>query len=250
VVNKNRRISVGFLGFHGFIALRDIKYSDAWKDENVVSMLKEAKMTVEVEGIGYSRELGQPDPTKFTGLAPTGSTAPLAGVSSSGQSIEYPYGIRRVRFADGDPELEVKIKEGYNHYPDDDAQNTTIVDFWFENPLISKVKVNGGDPNIVEGQGDVSVENYLQMQAMLQENYVDNAISFTIPLSEKNMPSEIEMEESIAEVLGRIKGCTMYPDRSRKNSPFESKTREEFEAYTGRKEVMQVEQECKGGCPI
>lgn len=250
VVSRNRRISVGFLGLHGFLSLRGIRYSDGWKDESVISMFKEAKMTVEMEGLGYSRELGQPDPTKFTGLAPTGSTASLAGVSTSAQTIEYPYGIRRVRYADGDPELQVKIAEGYPHYPDDDAQNTTIVDYWFENPLISKVKVNGGNPDIVEGQGDVSVENYLQTQAMLQDVFVDNAISFTIPLSEKNMPGEDEMEKSVAEVLGRIKGCTMYPDRSRKNSPFESKTREEFEAYPGRKEIMQAEAECKGGCPI
>lgn len=249
VVDLNRRISVGFFGLHGYLSLQGVKYSEAWKDPRVVKTLKTAHQVVIAEGTSYSLNLGQPVPTQFTGLAPTGSTASLAGTATSAQTIEYPYGIRRVRYADGDAELEVKKTEGYNNYPDDDAQNTTIVDYWFENPLISKVKVNGGDPGIVEGQGDVSVENYLQMQAMLQSAYVDNAISFTIPLSEKNMPDEEEMEASINKVLGKIKGCTMYPDRSRKNSPFEQKTREEFEAYPGRKEIMQVEAECKGGCP-
>lgn len=250
VVNKNRRISVGFFGFHNFLALRGKKYSDAWKDTEITGMFRHMFGVVQNEASTYSSTLGQPTPVKCTGLAPTGSVAPMAGTSTSAQTIEYPYGIRRVRYADGDPELEVKKSEGYNHYPDDDAQNTTIVDYWFENPLISRVKAEGGDPSIIEGQGDVSVENYLQMQAMLQENYVNNAISFTIPLSVQNMPTEDEMEKSVASVLGRVKGCTMYPDKSRKNSPFEPKTREEFDAYSGRKEVTQVEVECKGGCPI
>jgi len=249
VVNKNRRISVGFLGLHGYLALQGVRYSEAWKDERVKKTLRQAANVVDREAEYYSVAMGQPIPVKNTGLAPTGSVAPMAGTSTSGQTIEFPYCKRRVRYANGDAELISKIKEGHIHYPDDDAQNTTIVEYWCENPLISKVKVNGGDPDIVEGQGEVSVENYLQTQAMLQEQYVNNAISFTIPLSEKNTPTEDEMEKSIVAVLGRVKGCTMFPDRSRKNAPFEALTREQFEKYEGRKEIMQVEQECKGGCP-
>jgi ribonucleoside-triphosphate reductase (thioredoxin) len=249
VVNKNRRISVGFLGFHGYLSLQGVRYSEAWKDERVKKTLRQARGVVDRESEYYSVALGQPIPVKNTGLAPTGSVAPMAGTSTSAQTIEFPWYKRRVRYANGDPELMTKIKEGYVNYPDEDAQNTTIVEYWCENPLISKVRANDGDPDIVEGQGDVSVENYLQMQAMLQENYVNNAISFTIPLSEKNTPTEEEMEKSMAAVLGRIKGCTMYPDRSRKNAPFEALTREQFEKYEGRKEIMQVEAECKGGCP-
>lgn len=249
VVNKNRRISVGFLGFHGYLSLQGVKYSEAWRNERVKKTLRQAASVVDREAEYYSVALGQPIPVKNTGLAPTGSVAPMAGTSTSGQTIEFPWYKRRVRYANGDPELVTKIKEGYVNYQDDDAQNTTIVEYWCENPLISKVKANGGDPDIVEGQGDVSVENYLQMQAMLQEQFVNNAISFTIPLSEKNTPTEDEMEKAIVSVLGRIKGCTMFPDRSRKNAPFEALTREQFEKYEGRKEIMQVEQECKGGCP-
>lgn len=249
VVKENRRIGVGFGGMHNFLSLRGKQYSTAWKDMEFVSMLRGAFNIVKNEGSTYSEQLGQPTPDKNTCLAPMGSTISLPGASPSGQTIENPYFIRRVRYADGDPELKVKVSEGYPNYPDDDADRTTIVEFWCENPIVSKVKANYGDPTLIEGQGEVSVENYLQMQAMLQENWADNALSFTIPLSETNMPSEDEMEKSVAKVLGRVKGTTMFPDRSRKNSPFESLTREQFEAYTGRKEIMQTEAECKGGCP-
>lgn len=250
VVLANRRIGVGFFGFHNFLSLRGIQYSTAWKDESVVGLLKDMRLIVEGTAISYSDELKQPRPAKNTTLAPTGSTASLVGTATSAQTIEDVWFIRRVRYADGDPELLVKISEGYTNYPDPDAQNTTIIEYWCENPLVAKVKANGGDPGIIEGQKQVSVENYLQMQAMLQEVYADNAISFTIPLSEFNTPTEDDMEKMVFTALGRVKGTTMYPDRSRKNSPFESLTREQFESYSGRKEIMQVEAECIGGCPI
>lgn len=250
VVDRNRRIGVGFLGFHGFLALRNMKYSECWKDESIKKMLKESKNTVEHEAYRYSQMLGIPVPVKNTTLAPTGTTASLIGCSSSGQTIVDPWYLRRVRYADGDPELAVKISEGYIHYPDTDAQNTTIVEYWCEDPLVSKVRASGWDVSIVESQKQVSVENYLQVQAMLQEEYADNAISFTIPLADQNMVSEDELEKLLVGVLGRVKGTTMYPDRSRKNSPFESLTQQQFESYEGRKEIAYSEVECVGGCPV
>lgn len=249
VVNRNRRISVGFFGFHGLLSLRGIKYSDAWKDATVIKMLVDARKVVQAEAPKYATQLDIPIPVKNTGLAPTGSTAALPGTSTSAQTIEDPYFIRRVRYANTDLELVVKRSEGHNWYPDPDAQDTTIVEYWCENPLIAKVKSVGLDPGIVEGQKQVSVENYIQMQAMLQECYADNAISFTIPLAESNMPTEDEMERLLVAALGRVKGTTMYPDRSRKNSPFESLTKEQFEQYQGPKQIAQVEDVCKTGCP-
>lgn len=250
VVDRNRRIGVGFFGFQGYLVLRGLKYSEAWRDEGVRSMLRSARITVESEACHYAKQQGIPVPAKNTTLAPTGSTTSLVGTSASAQTIPDPWYLRRVRYADDDAELAVKKSEGYKWYPDPDAQNTTIVEYWCEDPLISKVRAAGWDVSLVEGQKQVSVENYLQMQAMLQEVYADNAISFTIPLADSNMPTEEEMERLIVSVLGRVKGTTMYPDRSRKNSPFESLTREQFESYSGRKEVTQAEIECKGGCPI
>ncbi len=250
VVNRNRRIGVGFFGFHGYLSLRGIRYSDAWKDEDVKKTLRTAREVVQKEASGYSAILGIPAPVKNTTLAPTGTTSSLVGTSSSAQTIVDPWYLRRVRYADNDPELAVKKSEGYVTYPDTDAQNTTIVEYWCEDPLVSKVRAAGWDVAIVESQKQVSVENYLQMQAMLQEEYADNAISFTIPLAENNTPTEDEMEKSLVAVLGRVKGTTMYPDKSRKNSPFESLTQEQFEKYEGRKEVSYAEVECIGGCPV
>lgn len=250
VVDSNRRIGVGFFGYQAYLNIRGIKYSDGWKEESVVKMVKEARATVQQEGVDYANLQGIPVPTKNTCLAPTGSIVNMPGTTPSAQTIVDPWYLRRVRYADNDPEALMKISEGYHSYPDPDAQNTTIIEYWCEDPLIAKVRATGHDVTIVEGQKEVSVENYLQTQAMLQDFYADNAISFTVPLSDMNMVSEEEMEASIVSVLTRVKGTTMYPDRSRKNSPFESLTREQFENYKGRKEVTAIEQECIGGCPV
>jgi ribonucleoside-triphosphate reductase len=250
VVDRNRRIGVGFLGYHGWLALNGKKYSESWQDESVQKLMTLAHQTVIKGATEYAVELGIPTPTKFTTLAPTGSTSLLPGVSSSAQTIVFPWFKRRVRYADNDPELAIKKLEGYPIYPDEDAQNTTIVEYWCEDPLVSKVRAAGWDVSHIEGQGDVALDDYLEVQAMLQDLYADNAISFTVPLYDNKMPTEEEMEASIARTLPRLKGTTMYPDRSRKNSPYESLTREEFESYTGRKEIVQIEVECKGACPV
>ncbi len=250
VVNRNRRIGVGFFGFHGFLSLRGIKYSEAHRNEDVKKILRQARETVQAEAGKYSAHLEIPAPVKNTTLAPTGTTSSLVGTSSSAQTIVDPWYLRRVRYADNDPELAVKKSEGYVSYPDPDAQNTTIVEYWCEDPLVSKVRAAGWDVSIVESQKQVSVNDYLQMQAVLQEEYADNAISFTIPLAEHNTPTEEDMEKSLVAVLKRVKGTTMYPDKSRKNSPFESITQEQFENYKGRKEVAYTEVECIGGCPV
>jgi ribonucleotide reductase alpha subunit len=252
VVSRNRRIGVGFFGYHGWLALRfQEKYSTAWKNENVKQSLRRFKNAVEREAQRYSQMLGIPTPVKNTALAPTGTIALMPGVSASGQAIIYKRFKRLVRYADTDPELQVKKIEGYKTYKDEDANNTEIVEYWCEDPIMELLRVKGLDPDeLIESQDEVRLEDSLRTQAMLQDCYADNAISFTINMPEDKMPSEEEMERLFIEALPFIKGTTFFPEKSRKNAPYQKLSKEEWDAYTGRKEVVQVEDECKGGCPI
>lgn len=251
VVDENRRIGVGFFGFHGWLALNGIRYSDCWDSEKVVSTLRTAKEVVTASATSYATQLGIPVPVKFTTLAPTGTTAALPGTTTSGQSMMAPWYKRLVRYSTMDPELQVKRVEGYEVFKDDDAPNTDIVVYWCEDPLVTKVRNAGWNPSeILEGQYDVSFENSLRVQAMLQDTYADNAISYTINLRPEDMPSEEAMEELFIKYIPRLKGTTVFPDKSRKNAPIQPISREVFEAYAGRKEIQQVEDECKGGCPV
>jgi adenosylcobalamin-dependent ribonucleoside-triphosphate reductase len=251
VVDKNRRIGVGFFGFHGWLALSGIKYSECWKDEYVQTALRHFRKTVDVEAVKYSDELGIPHPVKTTTVAPTGTVAILPGVSSGLQPIFAPWFKRRVRYADTDVPLQELKKQGYPNYPDKDALNTEIVEFWCEDPLVSIVRGRGLDAEaLVEGQDQIEFTDYLEVQALVQDIYANNAISFTINIPEAKMPNEPEMVTALGKILYRLKGTTVFPDKSRENAPFERLTKEQFEGYAGPKEFSNVEDPCKGGCPV
>jgi adenosylcobalamin-dependent ribonucleoside-triphosphate reductase len=250
VVDRNRRIGVGFFGYHGFLALRGIKYSASHSSPEVKRALKRGKDRVAHEAYRYSQILGIPVPVKTTTIAPTGTLTALTGTSAGDQAVYAPWFIRRVRYSDMDPELAIKKLEGYTTYTDPDARNTTIVDFYCEDPLVSKVVAEGMDPTIIEAQDDIPFEDSLRVQAMLQDVWADNAISHTVNLPPHMMPTEEEMEHTLMQYHGQLKGTTIFPDKSRRNAPLERITKEQFDAWGGRKEVTMVEVECKGGCPV
>jgi ribonucleoside-triphosphate reductase len=251
IVDKNRRIGVGFFGFHGWLALNGIKYSDCWKDEYVKVALRKFRDTVDAEATTYALELGVPRPVKTTTVAPTGTVALLPGVTTGLQPIFAPWFKRRVRYADTDPDLGTIKTNGYPVYPDEDAINTEIVEYWCEDALVGTIRDRGLDPaELLEGQDEIAFVDYLEVQAMVQDIYANNAISFTINIPEAKMPNEPEMVKALSKVLYRLKGTTVFPDKSRKNSPYERLTEEEFNDYTGPKERTQVEEVCRGGCPV
>lgn len=251
VVDRNRRIGVGFFGFHGWLALNGIKYSECWSRLDVIDVLKNCRNTVLHEAYRYSQMLGIPTPVKTTTIAPTGTIAALCGATTGPQSMMAPWYKRLVRYSTLDSELAVKRDEGYEVFADDDAPNTDIVVYWCEDPLVAKVRAAGLDPStILEGQYELTFEDSLKVQAMLQDHYADNAISYTINLKPEMMPTEEAMEEQLMALLPRLKGTTVFPDKSRKNAPIQPITKEQFDAHIGRKEVAQVEDDCKNGCPI
>ncbi len=162
-----------------------------------------------------------------------------------------PWFKRLVRYAGDDPELAIKKLEGYEVFKDEDADNTEIVVYWCEDPLVTKVRNAGFVPEeILEGQLDIEFSDSLNVQMMLQQHFADNAISYTINILPEKMPPEDEMEDMLIKALPYIKGTTVFPERSRKNSPIQPITKSQFDAHEGRKEITQVEEECKGACPI
>ncbi len=251
VVDQNRRIGVGFFGYHGWLALRGHKYSEAYKNEEIQKVLASFKAAVKTEAESYAAALGIPVPVKNTALAPTGTIVLMPGVSSGVQALIYKLFKRLVRYADTDPELEVKKKEGYKTFKDEDARNTEIVEYWCEDPLVALLRAKGMDPEaLLECQDELKLEDSLGTQAMIQTHYADNAISFTVNMGEDDMPTEEAMERIYMELLPYLKGTTLFPEKSRKNAPYQKLTKAEWDAYGGRKETIQVEDECKNGCPI
>lgn len=251
VVRKNRRIGVGFLGYHNWVAMHGIKYSKSWQDEWVIKELRSWSETVGNTVAQYAVEQGTPLPVKDTTLAPTGTGSLMPGVEGSGQCMIARRFKRLVRFFVDDPRLAIEIAKGYKHYPDEDARNTEIVEYYCENPLVAYVRNAGFNPEeVLEDQAELELSDVLEVQAMFQEHYANNALSFTINLPPEKMPEQEVMEEALIDVLPRLKGTTIFPDMSRKNAPFQRLSKEEWDNYTGLKEIVQIEDECKGGCPV
>jgi ribonucleoside-triphosphate reductase len=250
VMDRNRRIGVGFFGFHGWLALQGIKYSECHSNEYVHHVLKKCRETVNDAASKYARDLGIEQPVKTTAIAPTGTISLLPGVTSGVQPLYARRFKRRVRYADTDVELQKCKDAGYPVERAINEHNTEVVTYYCEDPLLAKVRGMGYGDEVVESQDEIGLVDYLKVQAMLQEHYANNSISFTINIPADKMPAPEYLASSLMKYHCLVKGTTLFPDMSRAQSPIERLSDEQWESWTGHKEVTQFEEECKTGCPV
>lgn len=276
VVERNRRIGVGFFGFQGWLNRQGIVYSSSHSNRYVRKTLRDWKATVDKAIAHYCHELRIPRCIKGTTLAPTGSIANLPGESASGQTIYAPWFARLVRFSADDPKVAEYAAEGYEVEDCIYSPNTKVVKFYVEDPLVQQVIDAGYDPEIVEGANDVSLGDMLAVQAMFQECYADNAVSFTVNV-EPDKQQRLNLKKQIAQgvdayalkigpasdetvdaaaktiihYLPHLKGTTIMVDGSRPQAPLQRITKEEFDQAEYEKEFGQGELACGPvGCPI
>lgn len=243
VLEKNRRIGVGFFGFQTWLIQNGVKFSECWHNPKITKSLRKYYEVVRGEARKYSFQLRIPEPIKVTTVPPTGTTSLLCGETSGLQPIYTKYGIRRVRYADNDPALA-------SHTDVEDciySKNTKVVKFWYKDRLVEVAEQLGLDENLIEQQDEIHPADMLAVQAMVQEQYTDNSISFTVNIT-PNSIKEKELKGILINYLPRLKGTTVMMDESRPQSPFERTSKEEYLNHTG--EVGQGDMECKGACPI
>ena len=228
VVLRNRRIGVGFFGYAGWVAKRGVKFSESHKDYATVAWLGAWAEAVRDEARKYAFQLRIPEPVKTTTVAPTGTIAKLAGRSEGLHPIYARYFIRRIRYAADDPQVDLLRATGHNVVPDIYAPNTAVVEFITKDTLVDEVMALGLDPDeYVQSADEVSVRDMLQVQAMVQNVYADNAVSFTI-----NVKPDSLMPEDLMGLLLRVgpdvKGTTVMVDGTRELAPYERLTHAEF----------------------
>lgn len=108
-IERNRRIGVGFLGYHTWLALHGIRYSEAPESEFVRSSLKSWYNAVREEARRYCMQLRIPECIKVTAIAPTGTTGTMAGVSTGIQPVFAPFYIRRVVYNANDVQIATRF---------------------------------------------------------------------------------------------------------------------------------------------
>lgn len=251
VQERDRRIGVGHFGLHGYLARNGAKYSDVARASAIGSTLRYWAMIVDQEAREYSHQLRIPRPVKTRTVAPTGTIAKLAGRSEGIHPIFAPYFLRRIRFSTVDArqmkQVQEYIDQGYDVEPCIYADNTVVVTIPSKDPLVDEVY----NPDILEGSEEISLRDQLQIQEMYQSCWADNAVSYTVNLSERD---SAKLFDTLWKFLHSLKGTTVFPAKSRPQSPYEKISREEYEdlaARLGEHVDDGVDEECStGACPI
>lgn len=247
VVQRNRRIGVGVFGYQTWCIKNGVRFSESAHSTQIKRQLSLFSKAVNYEADSYAFSLRIPRPVKTTTVAPTGTTAMLCGETTGLQPIYTRYGIRRVRFSNDDPNLEELRKT--NEVEDDIySPNTSCVKFYYKDMLVELAEKLWGNSDLVEQQNEIHLSDMMAVQAMVQQYYADNAISFTANIEEGSV-TEDELKSIMIQYLPKLKGTTIMVDSSRPQMPFERITKESFLQKNG--EIGQGDLDChNGACPI
>jgi adenosylcobalamin-dependent ribonucleoside-triphosphate reductase len=253
-IAKYRRIGVGHLGFADFLVKQGIKYSDAGGEASTVGYdLADLAYVVDKASVEYANTLRIPVPIKSRVIAPTGTTSKLAG--SSGEAVHAPfagYFKRRIRFSDLEPtekaQVEAYRRKGYHVEPDKHAANTSVVTIPTKDPL---VEVAGG---AFQHAGELTLKDMLSVQALYQEYWADQAVSYTGNVDPAAYTVD-DLVETLLPFLSRLKGTTIFPELSFEQPPYERISKEEYEELAAAVGIensdTSYDEICaSGACPI
>jgi ribonucleoside-triphosphate reductase len=256
VLDRNRRIGVGHFGVASFLAMTHRKYSKAPSDDRFIGMLGSLAAQVDVAAEGFSHALRIPVPVKKRTIAPTGTIAKMPGVSEGVHPIFAKYFIRRVRLSKVDPEQMSMVDkyeaEGFEVEDDMYADNTVVVSFPTKDTLVQAVTDRFGDDaeELVEAADDLSLQAMLSFQALYQTHWADNAVSFTANVDPKQYKPE-HVETQLKAFAGQLKGCTIFPEASMPQSPYERLTRWEYQSAVAKQVSDGIDEDCaSGSCPV
>jgi ribonucleoside-triphosphate reductase (thioredoxin) len=248
VLDRNRRIGVGHFGFQAWLVGHGVRYSEAATRPWIRETLTRFAAMVRNEADRYACELGVSSPVKVTTVAPTGTIAKLAGATEGIQPIYARYFIRRVRFADNDPEVASLRAAGFDVAPDIYSNRTLVASLPTQDSLVAAAQLRGA-ADLVESADELDLETLLETQAMYQQSYADNAVSMTVNLPAGRVPPS-RLRKALIQFLPQLKGTTVMVDESRPQAPYERITQEEYESSEPRS-VDDSPASCAGyACPI
>lgn len=232
VRNRNRRFGVGHLGVQGFVNKSGKKFSEIPEWGWFHTLLENLYQEVRDTNNRYADELGINRAVKVTTIAPTGSVAKLSGDTEGIHPVYAKYYLRRIRFSDSRPSEQKLVKDyrlkGHNVVPDIYAANTSVVEIPTKDKIMADVEEVGWNAEeIVESADQIPFDAMLEVQAVYQKHYADNAVSFTVNFPEGDLPVEGAVE-TLRGVLPRLKGTTVMPDGTRPLAPYERLTRTEW----------------------
>ncbi|MHB1731989.1 MAG: ribonucleoside-triphosphate reductase, adenosylcobalamin-dependent [Ferrimicrobium acidiphilum] len=252
IEQMNRRTGAGIFGLQGWAAAHGVRLSDLPRSTVLVKQLNEFREVARRAGNEIADSLGLPRPIKVTAVAPTGTIAQLAGTTPGVHAIFAGHFIRRVRYANSDPNLQTMIAAGYKTVPDVYAEQTTVVEFPVRDAILDRY-----DEDLIEDASEITLDKFVDLIAAVQNSFCSGsdgqAVSATASIP-ANMDLD-ELERSVRRAVGRVKGLTVFPELSRPLSPYERITKEEWFELTQDAVILESgdsnDGACIGGaCPI
>ena len=256
VLDRNRRIGVGHFGVASFLAMVGIRYSEAYNNDKFRELLSALAAQVDISADEFCHQLRIPVPVKKRTVAPTGTIAKMPGVSEGVHPIFAKWFIRRVRFNKlGDDMNQVYDLESKGYKVEDDlyAPNTAVVAIPTKDILMQQVADMYGDDfaeQIVESADDLTPRDMMEFQALYQDLWADNAVSYTVNFDAQRYKPE-HIREQLLRFGGRLKGATVFPELTMPQCPYERVERWEYESTLAHEVGDGIDEECKGNsCPV
>lgn len=275
VNESERRIGVGFTGFHGWLTKQGFRWSEAHHAPYIRKTLGDFYKVVRKEVRRYAFNLRIPEPVKCTTLAPVGTVSKLAGCTESMEPSKFRYFEQRIRFSKNpeDPNIADLRAQGVTIEDAIFEPNTLIAVIPCKNKLLAELEVIHGVSKaewLLEEASEIPLDDMLAVQQMVQYEYADNAISFTVnrpPDATQQafiaehpdwswtgeslpLPEPAYLEDALATIkhfLPRLKGTTVMIDGSRMQAPYTPLTKEQYESAVGHQIAESFDGECAGG---
>lgn len=254
---RNRRIGVGHLGFASAVAKLGVKYSECTEDARVSGMLEVMAWEVDIAASEYAHQLRIPVPVKKRTVAPTGTIAKMPGVTEGIHPVFAKYFIRRIRFSIVDPDQWATCMDyanrGFVVEPDAVAAETMVVSIPTKDILLDEVAAKWGPERaeeLVQSPAELTLQDMLNVQAMYQDLWADNAVSYTANVDPKKY-SVADLTQLLTEYGPELKGSTVFPEQSFVQAPYERMAKWEFDLLEATETNDSVDENCAtGACPV
>jgi ribonucleoside-triphosphate reductase len=167
IVEQNRRVGVSLSGIRDWMVLRKVI-----ELEQLAPELDRLYKVVREEDHVYSEAIGVVESVAVTTVKPSGTVSLLSGSSPGLHAHQSKWYIRRIRFQEHDPLVEIIKECGFLVEPDAYSPNTVVAEFPVAAP-------GAADRRFVTA-GDLTLEEQFETQATLQRWWSDNAVSATL----------------------------------------------------------------------
>ena len=192
---KNRRLGLGLMGVHEWLAMRGLPYAPSAELEPYLDLYA---MSTEIAA-KFAAQHGLSAPIKTRAMAPNGTIGIAAETTTC---------------------LEPLFAKAYNRrrLVEKTWQSQYVID-----PTAKRLVEMGVDPSSIEDAYSIEPERRVAMQAWFQR-YVDHGISSTINLpawgSPLNNADKVkDFGDMLMKYLPQLRGITAYPDGSRGGQP-------------------------------